>query len=66
MIRDCAGLESSESPELELESAGPGDGGLGLDDIGKEDSLCRWARVSPGRGASLVGLGVDPPPRLCE
>lgn len=65
MIRDCAGLESSEPSELELESAGPGDGGLGLD-IGKEDSLCRCVRVSPGRGASLAGLGVDPPPRLCE
>ena len=64
MIRDWAGLESSESSELE--SAGPGDGGLGLN-TGKEGILRRCVRVSPGLGPSLVaGLGVEPPPRLCE
>lgn len=63
MIRDCAGLELSESSELV--SAGPGDGGFGLD-TGREDILRLCASVSPGLGPSLVGLGVDPPPRLCE
>lgn len=62
MIRDCAGLESPESSELV--SAGPGDGGLGLD-TGSAEILRRCARVSPGLGASLAGLGVEPPPRLC-
>ncbi|MBE3046960.1 hypothetical protein IMZ48_31420 [Candidatus Bathyarchaeota archaeon] len=63
MIRDCAGLESSDSSELV--SAGPGDGGLGLD-TGNEDILWRCVSVSPVLGPSMTGRGVDPPPRVCE
>lgn len=44
MIRDCAGLDSSEEDAAELVSAGPGEGGSGSTSsavvaIGSEDNL---------------------------
>lgn len=61
-MRDCAGLEPSESSELV--SAGPGEGGFG-GAMGKEEIRRLCPRASPGLMASFPGRGVEPPPRLC-